>query len=134
MAERVVVDTDVVSFFLKGDTRARRYEKHLQGKQLVLSFMTIAELHRWSLERSWGEERKARLEEYLRKFIVSPADTELCKIWGQIQALAKAKGRPIGVADAWIAATAVRYNIPLVTHNLKHYSNVDELSVLSEQD
>ncbi len=37
----VVVDTDVVSFLLKGDTRARRYRQHLQGMVLALSFMTV---------------------------------------------------------------------------------------------
>ena len=32
----VIVDTDVVSFLLKGDTRAQLYRPHLQGKTLPL--------------------------------------------------------------------------------------------------
>ena len=31
----VIVDTDVVSFLLKDDTRARAYQPHLQGKTLA---------------------------------------------------------------------------------------------------
>jgi predicted nucleic acid-binding protein len=33
----LVVDTDVVSFLLKGDTRAQLYRPHLQNKTLALS-------------------------------------------------------------------------------------------------
>lgn len=40
----VVVDTDVVSFSFKRDSRIRRYRPHLLGKTLVISFMTLAEL------------------------------------------------------------------------------------------
>ncbi len=39
-----VVDTDVVSFLFKRDTRAQAYKRHLVGRRLVVSFMTVAEL------------------------------------------------------------------------------------------
>lgn len=50
----VVVDTCVVSFPIAGDTRAELYRPHLHGRQLVISFMTLAEVYRWPLERDWG--------------------------------------------------------------------------------
>ncbi len=59
MTDFVVVDTDVVSFLLKGDTRAQAYRSHLQDKVLALSFMTVAELYRWAYERQWGPVRQA---------------------------------------------------------------------------
>ena len=52
MPDRCVVDTDVVSFFFKGDTRAALYRPHLVGQFLLISFMTVAELDRWSLDMS----------------------------------------------------------------------------------
>lgn len=53
MSDRLVVDTDVVSFVFKGDTRAKLYAPHLSGRQLVVSFMTVAELYRWSEEKKF---------------------------------------------------------------------------------
>jgi tRNA(fMet)-specific endonuclease VapC len=44
----VLLDTDVVSFILKGDTRAAGYMPLLTGNHLALSFMTVAELFQWS--------------------------------------------------------------------------------------
>jgi hypothetical protein len=49
-----IVDTDVVSMLFKGDTRAVAYQPHITGRLLGISFMTLAELERWGLERDWG--------------------------------------------------------------------------------
>ncbi len=35
-------------------------------------------------------------------------------------------------ADAWIAATALLYGAPLVTHNRSDYLGVPELTIISE--
>jgi predicted nucleic acid-binding protein len=44
---------------------------------------------------------------------------------------ARANGRRIDTADAWIAATALLYGAPLITHNPKDYLGVPELKVLT---
>jgi tRNA(fMet)-specific endonuclease VapC len=126
------VDTDVVSFLFKRDPRAEWYRLHLTGKLLVLSFMTVAELDRWALARNWGQNRRTRMDEYLRNFIVHPFDRVLCQKWAEVSDCARRNGRRIECADAWIAATAVLHNIPLVTHNSKDFAGVDGLSVISE--
>jgi hypothetical protein len=34
--------------------------------------------------------------------------------------------------DLWIAATAVRHSIPLISHNRKHYDDIPDLVFISE--
>jgi predicted nucleic acid-binding protein len=53
MPEGCVVDTDVVSYLLQGDTRAARFRPYLIDRLLAISFMTVAELDRWALHRPW---------------------------------------------------------------------------------
>jgi len=50
-----LLDTDVFSFFLKGDTRAALYEKHTKRKTIALSFVTVGELLLWPKIKGWGE-------------------------------------------------------------------------------
>lgn len=50
----LVLDTDVVSFLYKRDSRADLYRPHLTGHMLTISFMTLAELERWTLSANWG--------------------------------------------------------------------------------
>lgn len=44
-----VVDTDVVSYTFRRDTRAAFYKSRLIGYSAILSFMTVAELDSWVL-------------------------------------------------------------------------------------
>ena len=135
MLERLVVDTSVVSLFIKlpPDTRALDYLPHLEGKQLIISFMTLAELRRWSIERGWGTRRQAWLERYLsQNYTVHYADDALCREWAEIVVAARRAGREIDTADAWIAATAVAQRLPLATHNRRHFTSVPRLQIISE--
>jgi tRNA(fMet)-specific endonuclease VapC len=126
-----IVDTDVVSMLFKGDTLALAFLPHLTGRLLGISFMTLAELERWSLERSWGRMRRLELEQHLTRYAVLPVSRELCVKWAEVTFGAKRKGHPIQTADAWIAATALYYRVTLVTHNPDDYSVVGGLVLLS---
>ena len=133
MISAAVVDTDVLSFLFKGDSRASNYRAHLNGRILVVSFMTIAELDRWALQRNWGEARRASMEQQLRQFVLPPVDRDLCRKWAEVTDGARRNGFSISCADAWVAATAVAYNIPLVTHNAADFRGIDNLTVITEQ-
>ena len=131
MPDRCLVDTDVVSYLFRGDTRAQLYRPYLAGKQLAISFMTVAELERWALERGWGQPRRQSMEAYLRRFTIYLVNRALCRAWAEVSYQARRKGRPIQTADAWIAATALTYGLPLVTHNVSDYAGVDGLVLIS---
>jgi tRNA(fMet)-specific endonuclease VapC len=45
---------------------------------------------------------------------------------------ARKSGHTIETADAWIAATALLHDIPLVTHNSKDYAGVDGLKIITQ--
>ena len=125
----LLVDTDVMSFIFKQDSRAANYTAILQGHQWALSFMTIAELFQWAAVRNWGESRIRRLEQSFNSYLIIPVDIELCRRWGNLRAELRTMGKPISAQDAWIAATALRYNLPLVTHNVKDFLGIPGLEV-----
>jgi tRNA(fMet)-specific endonuclease VapC len=126
-----IVDTDVVSMLFKGDTRAEAYRPLITGRLLGISFMTLAELERWSLERNWGEWRKTDLTSHLTRYAFLPVSRGLCRKWAEVCFAGKKKGRPIQTADAWIAASALYYQVPLITNNRDDYSTIDGLDLIS---
>ena len=128
----VVVDTDVVSYVRKGDTRAHLYVPHLTGTTKLISFMTLAELRRWALQNNWGLKRRQELENFLlNDYGVIYADDDLCGVWAQVMNQARKTGRPIATADAWIAATALWHGIPLVSHDAD-FSGIAGLQLVTE--
>jgi tRNA(fMet)-specific endonuclease VapC len=129
----LLLDTDVVSFILKGDSRAMSYAPRLQGCKLSLSFMSVAELSQWAAVRKWGTRRSAKLQKALEQYVILPVDLESCRLWGEIRAKRRAIGRPISPQDAWIAASARRFKLPLVTHNPADFELIDGLEIVTAE-
>lgn len=128
----ILVDTNVVSFCFKGDTRAAFYQPHLAGRLQIIAAQTRAELELWSLARNWGLRQRAALHTYLKDFVLLEADEPICVRWAEVQDNAQKQGRPISISDAWIAATALVHYLPLVTHNPKDFRYVRGLTVITE--
>jgi predicted nucleic acid-binding protein len=78
--------------------------------------------------------RRAELARHLEQYEVYYADDALCRLWADIWTRARRQGRPIEVADAWVAATAPALDVPLVTHNAADFAGVEGLQVLTEAE
>lgn len=128
----IVLDTNIVSYLFKGDSRDDLYASHLEDRLGILSFMTIAELDQWVDVHRWSEHKRAELEAFLRPYTVIESDRELCRQWATIRTQVRRSSYQIETADAWVAATAMLYNIPLVSHNRAHFSRVPSLQLISE--
>ncbi len=126
-----LLDTDVLSFFAKADTRATLYAPALAGQQLCVCFQTVAELRLWGLVRRWGPARQAALDALLSHIVVLRYDAVMAQHWAEITAHRRRLGRPIECGDAWIAASALRHDIPLFSHNVADYGDIPKLTVVS---
>ena len=62
---------------LKGHSLAQQYRRHLQGHQLAVSFMTVAELYEWGFHAHWGKARFARLAALLTGLDIIPSSTDV---------------------------------------------------------
>jgi tRNA(fMet)-specific endonuclease VapC len=60
-----------------------------------------------------------------------PYSRALCTKWAEVTVAAQSRGCRIECADAWIAATALLYDLPLVTHNRGDYLGVPDLTLIS---
>lgn len=129
----IVVDTDLASYIFKEDTRGKLYKPHLDNQFMFLSFMTAAEMHFWALSSNWGARRRAELEKYLRRYSIQHSTPQLCELWAAVKSGGKHSGKNIDDSDAWIAATALYFNIPLVTHNRADFQFVGGLQIITEQ-
>jgi predicted nucleic acid-binding protein len=128
----VLLDTNIVSYLFKRDSRATLYAPHLVNRELAIAMMTVAELFQWAAIRNWGKPRVRRLEQHVERYTILPVDTELCRRWAEVRARRSRAGSPISPQDAWIAATALRYNLALVTHNPDDYQAIPGLTIMSE--
>ena len=123
MAERFLVDTDVLIDYLRGHERAIEFLEALKG-DLLVSSITVAELY--SGVRSAEEERA--LDQFLQAFLVVEIDQAIAKMAGSFRhAFSKSHGT--GLADAIIAACAEDSQAVLISLNRRHYPMVKGMRV-----
>src|SRR6185312_3179613 len=95
----VVVDTNIVSFCFKGDTRADYYEPYIQGRLQMIAAQTRAELELWTLVRNWGAVRRAEPQSFLKDFVLADADKGICLRWADVQHSTLSRGLSISFSD-----------------------------------
>ena len=118
----IVIDTDVFSADLvPGSRLAERYAPLITGRLAFISFQTAAELRYGAIRRGWGQPRMLVMEAKIERVEVIHSGPELVAIYAQLRADCVAAGHALGqkehTADRWIAATAIRLGIPLVSND-----------------
>lgn len=133
--DAVLLDTDVFSYLLKrNDPRAEAYLRHVRGKTVAISFITVGELYFGAEKKGWGEARRAELDTRLRSVVIVPFDLDVCREYAKLGTLRTADGssRSMAANDRWIAACAIRHNLPLISNNRRHFDGIPGLQLISE--
>ncbi len=130
---KIILDTCIVSYMMKGVPLAHAYAPHCHGRLLAISFITVGELYYGAEKANWGSTKRNSLETTLRNFVVIPYDHEIARCYGRLVSERNRNGNPIDPNDAWIAACTLRHKVPLVTHNAKHFQGISALKLITEQ-
>jgi predicted nucleic acid-binding protein len=119
MAERLLLDTDVLIDYLRGVPEAIHFLEHLEDP-LLLSAISVAELFAGARP---GREMQA-LKDFLSAFDIVPIDHEVARQGGLFRGT-YGPSHGSRLADALIAATATIQGATLVTLNSKHFPMVE---------
>lgn len=120
-----LLDTNVISEWVKPqpDPGVISWLAKVDEDRVFLSVVTLAEI-RHGIERLPNGSRRKRLHVWLRDELplrfedrVLSVDEAVADSWGELVARREAAGRPIGIMDAFIAATANVHALKLVTRN-----------------
>ena len=116
----ICVDTGVLTASLRaGSALEARYRHHLTGRRIVIATQVVAEARFGALRAGWGERRLTELERLVRTTLVLAPDDLTATTFAQLRLACERIGHPlhqkVHAGDLWIAATAVRRNLPLVT-------------------
>jgi tRNA(fMet)-specific endonuclease VapC len=117
----IVPDTDVFSPDLSGTALIALYEPIIVGRPAFVSFQTVAELRYGAFRRGWGEARLRKLDAKIASVEVVHSGDELVATYARLRTECVRVGHALGQrehdADRWIAATALRLGIPLVSND-----------------
>lgn len=117
-ARAVLLDSNYVIGILNGTISISEFS----SREYVISAVTIMELYALA-GMSPGEEH--HIDEAVKQLNVIPVDVHIAKHAGIL-----ARTRKRGKADLIIAATALAFDIPLLTKNVRDFKNILNLRLL----
>ncbi|MDP4198410.1 MAG: type II toxin-antitoxin system VapC family toxin [Bacteroidota bacterium] len=125
MNGKALLDSNAVVQILNGKLDLPR----LGFDEILVPMTVVGELFFGVHKSARVTENRRRLLTFLDLVSLVSSDLEVAEMYGQIKATLRSKGKPIPENDMWIAATAIRHRLPLVTND-KHFGEVERLAVI----
>lgn len=121
MSNELLVDTDVLIDFLRGNDKAISLIDEF-SPHIILSPIVISELYAGVK----GANELTVLDNFVSLFRIVSIDSEIAKAGG-LYKRDFGKSHGVGLADAILAATAEKENAKFMTLNVKHYPMIKGL-------
>jgi tRNA(fMet)-specific endonuclease VapC len=121
-----MLDTDTVSFALRGQGRVAEAILRHKPSELCVSAITVAEL-RYGADLNHSAKLHLLIDTFVAEIAVMPFDGVCAASFGKIAADLANRGAPIGDFDVLIGAHASALQAVLVTNNTKHFERVRSL-------
>ncbi|HET7036973.1 MAG TPA: type II toxin-antitoxin system VapC family toxin [Thermomicrobiaceae bacterium] len=122
-----MVDSDWVADYLKGREAATTVLTELFPAGLAISIITFAEIY----EGIYYGHDPQRHEQVFRRFIQGVSILDLTRTvarrYARLRGELRQLGQVIDQPDLFIAATAIEYNLELLTRNLRDFERIPGL-------
>lgn len=126
-----LVDTDWTIHYLNGRQDIVERLEVLKHEGLGMSIVSLAELYEGIYYSRNPDQNEQGLRNFLRGVDMIGLDEEISKTFGRERARLRTAGMMIGDFDLLIAATALQYDLTLLTNNRRHFERIQGLSIES---
>jgi tRNA(fMet)-specific endonuclease VapC len=125
---RFLLDTDTLSFWLRGEGGVVQRISALRPSDLCTSAIVVSEIE-LGVRRRGSRTLRRLVEAIYAELEVLPYDAAAARRYGEVAAALLEEGVPIGVEDAMVAAHSLSLGFTLVTHNRRHFERVAKLRI-----
>ena len=128
----IFLDTNIISYYFNANNKIK--EKLMEAvdddKEICTTVINIYEIlkgFRWKNNKRKEEQFK----EFLEDVVIFGIDNDVINIASDLYAHLRKKGKTIGDADIFIAAIVIKNNGMLVSNNIKHYEDIEQLNLIN---
>ncbi len=123
-----LLDSEWVVDFVSNRRQAVELVNNFAREELALSVITVGEVLEGLLGKSLPERYRTIFEDFVASALVFVVDERVAREYAKIRAHLRSIGNLIPENDLWIAATALAYDLTLVSRD-RHFQNVEKLRV-----
>lgn len=127
---RVLIDTDILSYYFKGDELVvKNFEKYLQTYDLLeISILTYYEITSGLLAKNAIKQLNI-FDDFVTGNIVIPVTEKSARISSELYSVMRQNGNIVDDMDLLIAGVAIENDMILVTNNENHFARIPGLKI-----
>lgn len=114
---------------MKGRPQIVDYLQGAASDGLAISLITYGEVYEGIYFGRDHQRHETGFRNFLRGVTVLPLTRSIMRQFARLRGDLRGKGQLIGDPDLLIAATALYYDLTLLTHNTRHFSRIPDLRV-----
>lgn len=126
---KYILDADWIIEALAGKIHATDVLKDINPKNIFLCWFTIGEIYEGAYGSSNSTKRIESFRRFYRPFTILNLNEAIMENFAKIRFELRKKGTIISDFDILLAATAIHYDLTILTFNRKHFLRIPKLKL-----
>jgi tRNA(fMet)-specific endonuclease VapC len=128
----IFLDTNIISYYFNAnnEVKERLMEAVDSDEEICTTVINVYEILKGFKWKN-NKKKEEQFKEFLEDVVVFRIDDDAINIASDLYAYLRKKGKTIGDADIFIAAIVIKNNGTLISNNVKHYEDINQLNLIN---
>jgi tRNA(fMet)-specific endonuclease VapC len=127
---RYILDTDWIINLLVGKKDAEEKIQQFDPEEIVVSLVAIAEIYESAYNFANPEAHIKTFRSFLSNFQLLNLNLPIIEKFAEVRAHLRRRGQMISDFDIMLGATALHYDLIVLTYNKKHFERIPDIKIL----
>lgn len=124
-----LLDTDWATHALAGQQRVISTLERLASGRISVSYISVAELYEGAFNSSNPQARLVVFRHFLSPYTILNLNDGIAEQFAEVRAFLRRRGEMVPDLDLMIGATALYYDLTMLTFNLRHFQRIPDLKL-----
>jgi tRNA(fMet)-specific endonuclease VapC len=127
---RYILDTDWIINLLAGKKDAEERIQQFDPEEIVVSLVAVAEIYESAYNFANPEAHIQTFRSFLSNFQLLNLNLPIIEKFAEVRAHLRRRGQMISDFDILLGATALHYDLIVLTYNKKHFQRIPDIKIL----
>ena len=124
-----MLDTDWIINLLAGKGGAAENIQHLDPQAIGISLVTVAEIYESAFQYVNPDAHIRAFRSFLDHFHLLSLNLPIVEKFAEVRAHLRRRGQLISDFDILLGATALHYDLVVLTYNKKHFERIPDIKI-----
>ena len=124
-----LLDTSWIIEVLAGREKTARQHKNLNLSKVAISHISIGEVYEVAFNYANPQAHLASFRQFFAPYKILNLNEPIMEKFAEVRARLRRRGEMISDFDILLGATALHYNLTVLTYNKKHFARIPDIKL-----